>query len=63
MVWARSSAPVHAGPGAHPTSYKIGTGSFLGLKRPGGIVDHPPASSAEVKKRVELYVYSPSGLS
>jgi hypothetical protein len=24
-------------------------------------VDHPPASSAEVKETVELYVYSPSG--
>ena len=24
-------------------------------------VDHPPASSAEVKERVEIYLYSPSG--
>jgi hypothetical protein len=24
-------------------------------------VDHPPPSSAEVKERVELYLYSPSG--
>jgi hypothetical protein len=31
-------------------------------KRPGRDVDHPPPSSAEVKKRVELYLYSPLGL-
>jgi len=39
----------------------MGTGSFLGLKRPGRGVDHPPTSSAEVKERIELYLYSPSG--
>jgi len=38
------------------------TGSFLGLKRPGFDTDHPPPSNAEVKKRVELYLYSPLGL-
>jgi len=31
-----------------------------GVKRSGRGVDHPPPSSAEVKKRVELYLYSPS---
>jgi hypothetical protein len=35
--------------------------SFPGIKRPGRGVDHPPSSSAEVKERVELYLYSPSG--
>ena len=39
----------------------MGTGSFPGVKRPGRGVDHPPPSSAEVKERVELYLYSPSG--
>jgi hypothetical protein len=34
--------------------------SFPGVKRPGRGVDHPPLSSAEVKERVELYLYSPS---
>ena len=35
---------------------------FLGGKeQPGRGVDHPPPSSAEVKERVELYLYSPSG--
>jgi hypothetical protein len=32
-----------------------------GVKCPGRDVDHPPPSSAEVKERVELYLYSPSG--
>jgi hypothetical protein len=35
--------------------------SLLGVKWPGPGVDHPPPSSAEVKERVELYLYSPSG--
>jgi hypothetical protein len=35
--------------------------SFLGAKRPGRGVDHPPQSSARFKERVELYLYSPSG--
>jgi len=39
----------------------MGTGSFLGVKRPGLGVDHPPPSSAEVKEKIELYLYSPSG--
>ena len=30
-----------------------------GVKRPGRGLDHPPASSAEVKERVELYLYFP----
>jgi len=58
---ARLSAPVQTGPGAHPTSYKIGTGSFPGVKRPGRGVDHPSPTSAEVKERVELYLHSLSG--
>jgi hypothetical protein len=37
--------------------------SFLGVKRPGRGVDHPPQSSVEVKERVELYLYYPSGSS
>jgi hypothetical protein len=60
-VGATFSAPVQTGRGAHPASYTMGTGSFLGVKRPGRGVDHPPSSSAEVKERVELYLYSSSG--
>jgi hypothetical protein len=60
-VRARFSAPVQTGPGAYPPSYRIGTGSFPGVKRPGRNVDHPPPFSAEVKERAELYLYFPSG--
>jgi hypothetical protein len=58
---ARFSAPVQTGPGAHPASYTLGTGSFPEVKRPGRGVDHPTPLSAEVKERVELYLYSNSG--
>jgi len=37
----------------------MGTGSFLGVKWLGRGVDHPSTPSAEVKERVELYLYSP----
>ena len=41
--------PVQTGPGAHPASCKMGTGSFPGGKvRPGHAADHSPPSSAEV---------------
>jgi hypothetical protein len=55
------SAPVQTGPVAHPASYTMGAESLPGVKRPGRVVDHPPPSSAEVKERVELYLFSPSG--
>ena len=53
---ARYSAVVQTGPGAHPPSYTMGTGSFPGVKRPGRGVDHPPHSIVDVKERVELYL-------
>ena len=62
-VWARVSATVQTGSGAHPASYTVGFGSFQGVERPGRGVVHPSSSSAEVKERVELYVCSPCGLS
>jgi len=40
----------------------MGTGSFPGIKRPGRGVDYTPISSAEVKERVELYIYPALGL-
>jgi len=58
---ARFTAPVQTVPGAHPASYAVSTGSFPGVNRPGRGVDHPPPSSAEVKERAELYLYSPFG--
>ena len=42
---ARLSVPVQTGPGAHPASCTMGTGSFPGVKRPGRGADHPPPSS------------------
>jgi hypothetical protein len=33
--WARFSAPVQTGPGAHPASYTVGTGSLAGGKTAG----------------------------
>ena len=61
MVFAHDQS----GPGALPASYITGSvwGRFLELKRPGRGVNRPPPSSAEVKERVELYHYVPSGLS
>jgi len=32
---------------------------FSGVERPGRCVDHPPPSRAEVKERVDIYLYSP----
>jgi len=58
---ARSSAVLQIGSGVHPASYSMGNGSFPRVKRPGRGVDHPPPFSAEIKERVELYIYSPSG--
>ena len=58
---ARFFAPVQTGPGAHPASYTMGTGSFPRAKLPGRGVEHPPLSSAEVKETVELYLYLTSG--
>jgi hypothetical protein len=44
-VGARVSAPVQTGPGSHPVSYKMGTGSF-----PERDVDHPPHLTQRLKK-------------
>jgi hypothetical protein len=47
---ARFFAHVKTGPEAHPASWTMGTGSFPGVKWPERGADHPPPSSAEVKK-------------
>ena len=60
-VWARFSSPVQTGPGAHPASFTMGTGSFPGVKLSGLGLDHPPPSSAEVKEGVKPYLNSFSG--
>jgi hypothetical protein len=51
-LWvARFSAPVQTGPGAHPASCTMGTGSFPGVKNGQGVTLTPqPLSSAVVIK-------------
>jgi hypothetical protein len=58
-VGARFSALVQTGPGAHPASCTMGTGSFPGIKRPGRDADPSPLLVRRSKNRVELYLYSP----
>ena len=60
-VGARFSAPIQIGPGAHPASCTMGTGSFPGVKRPGRGADHPLPSKRRGHERVGLYLYSPCG--
>jgi hypothetical protein len=57
---ARFSAPVQTGPGAHPASCTMGTGSFPGVES-GRSVTLTPHSLlvSRSKNRVELYLYSP----
>jgi hypothetical protein len=57
-VEAKFSAPVQTESEAPVASFTTGTGSFQGVKRPGCGIDHPPPYGAEVKERVELYVYT-----
>jgi len=53
------SVTVQISPGTHPASYTMGTTIICrGVKRRGRGVGHSPPSSAEVKERVELYLYS-----
>jgi hypothetical protein len=59
-VWARFSTPVQTVPRSHPASYTMSTESFPEVNRPGRGVDHTTPASAEVKERVELYLYSSS---
>jgi hypothetical protein len=46
------------GPTQPPIQWVPGALSLV-VKRPGSEADHSPPSSAEVKKSVELYLYSP----
>jgi hypothetical protein len=61
-VGARFSSPVQTGPGTHPASCTMCTGSFPGGKeRPGRDADSSLPSSAVGLERVELYLYSHYG--
>jgi len=53
---ARFYTPVQTGSEGHPTSYAMVTGSFPGV-RPGAWRWSTTPSSAEVKERVEQYLY------
>jgi hypothetical protein len=59
-VLARFSATIQTSPGAHPASYKMGTSSFLWVKQRMNGVNQLPPSSAEVKDKGQLYLYSSS---
>ena len=59
--WARFSAPVQIGSWARPASCTLSTGSSPGIKQPGRGVEPSSPTSAEVKERVWIYLYFPSG--
>ena len=50
-VGARFSAPIHTGPEAYSASYTMGTGTSLGVKRPGRGLDHPTPNLAPRLKK------------
>jgi hypothetical protein len=54
--------PSPTGPEVHPPSCTMDTGSLLGVQQLKHDINHAPTSSAEVKERVEVYLYSPTGL-
>ena len=59
--WGRDF-PHTSRPALGPTSLLYnGYRVFPGVKRPRRGVDRQPPSSAEVKEKVDLYLYSPSG--
>jgi len=60
-VGARFSAPVQTGPGVHPASCTMGTGSFPGVKNGRGVTPTPHPFSCRCQERAGLYPYSPYG--
>jgi hypothetical protein len=59
-VEVRFSAPVQTGPGAHPASWTMRTGSFPGVKSGRGVtLTTHTLLVLRSRKRVELYLYSP----
>ena len=61
ICWGQEFPHLSREPWAHPASYSMGTRSFLGAKWLGCGIDHPTPSSAEVKERVELYLFYSTG--
>jgi len=60
-VGARFSEPIQTVPGAHPASYKMGTGSFPGVKRPRVALTTHPRIEPRFKKE-QSYTSTPLGL-
>ena len=60
-VGARFSAPVQTGPGSHPASCTMGTGSLPGVKSGRGVTLTPYPLLYRGRERVEHYLYSPYG--
>ena len=56
----RIFAPVQTGPGVHLASSTMGTGSVLGVKRLGVALTTHFYLASRLKKRVDVYFYSPS---
>jgi len=57
-----NAAPVQTGPGVNPACCNMRTVSLSpGVKRPELGVNHLAPSTAEVKGRIELFLYSPLG--
>jgi hypothetical protein len=61
LVGAGFSAPVQSGPGAHPASFTMGTGSLSWGKVARAWLTPPSPFCTKVKEKVELYLYSRSG--
>ena len=59
----RFSAPIETGPGAHPASYTMDTGSFPeGKERPGRGGNHPPHQVPRLKQDQSYTSTLPLGL-
>jgi len=54
-------APAQTRSRANPVFCSTGTETFPGINQPGSDFAHSPPFSAEVKGKVELYIYSPFG--
>ena len=61
-VGTRFSARVQTGPGAHPASYTMNTGSSPGSKRPGPGVYHPLHLAPRLNKKQSYTSTPPLGL-
>jgi hypothetical protein len=53
---ARFSTVVQTGPGAHPTGYTMGTGTFPWEKQPGRGFDHPTHPAPRLRKYSTMHV-------